>query len=157
MTATAHALVAGAIAAHFGNASYALPIALATHFVMDSIPHWDFGTNWRNRPKTQTGLYAIAETLFGMGLAIVLFHTSATLPLLLATIIVSLLPDWLEAPWYIFYAKTDKHGPSTKASVLEKFSYAFYKIPNAFHSKAVLPFGMITQILTVGFFLLILK
>ena len=156
MTATAHALVAGAIAAHFGNPVYALPIALTSHFVMDSIPHWDFGTNWRNRPKTQTGVYAIAETLFGMGLAILIFHSTVAFPLLLVTIIASLLPDWLEAPWYILYAKTDKHGPSTKAGVLEKFSYAFYKIPNAFHSKANLPFGILTQIVTVWFFFVVL-
>ncbi len=156
MTATAHALVAGAIAAHFGNPVYALPIALTTHFVMDSIPHWDFGTNWRNRPKTQTGIYAIAETVFGIALAIALFHTSVALPLLVATIVVSLLPDWLEAPWYIFYAKTNKHGLPVRASFLEKFSYAFYKIPNIFHTKAPFPLGIFTQVATVGFFVTLL-
>lgn len=157
MTATAHAIVAGAIAAHFTNPATAITIALTTHFVMDSIPHWDFGTDWRTRPRALTGTFAIAETLFGIGIALLFFHSIVALPLLLATIIASLLPDWLEAPWYIFFANTSKHGPSRKAGILEKFSYAFYKIPNVFHSKATFPFGIFTQVVTVGFFLILLK
>jgi hypothetical protein len=157
MTATAHALVAGAIAAHFTNPAAAATIAIATHFVMDSIPHWDFGTEWRSRPKQQTGTFAIAETLFGISLALWLFHSSVAFPLLLTTIVASLLPDWLEAPWYIFFARTDIHGPSKKAGMLEKISYAFYKLPNVFHTRATRTFGLLTQVVTVGFFLIILK
>jgi len=156
MTATAHAIVAGAIAAHFTNPATAMEIAITTHFIMDSIPHWDFGTNWRERSKTQTGAFAIAETLFGITLALIVFSSSVTLPLLLATIIASLLPDWLEAPWYIFYAKTDSHGPKKSAGIIEKISYAFYKIPNVFHSKAAFPLGVATQVVTVWFFLAVL-
>lgn len=157
MTATAHALVAGAIAAHFKDPVAAVTVALTSHFIMDSIPHWDFGTNWRNRPKTQTGVYAIAETLFGISLAIYFFHTTVALPLLIITVIAALLPDWLEAPWYIFFAKTDAHGPKKRAGIMEKLSYAFYKIPNIFHSKATFPFGVVTQVVTVGFFVLLLR
>lgn len=157
MTATAHALVGGAIAAHFGNPVIAIPIALTSHFVMDSIPHWDFGTDWRARPKASTGAYALLETIFGVGLALVLFHTSVPFALLTATIIASLLPDWLEAPWYIFFAKPKKHGTSKRAGFLEKFSYAFYEIPHGFHTKASMALGLATQVVTVGFFFLLLR
>lgn len=156
MTSTAHALVAGAIAAHFTNPVTAFAIAISSHFVMDSIPHWDFGTDWRNRSKTQTGAYAIAETLFGIGLALFIFHSSVAFPLLIITIIASLIPDWLEAPWYIFFAKNNTHGIRKNAGVLERISYGFYKIPNVFHSKTTFPLGVITQIVTVIFFLVVL-
>lgn len=157
MTSTAHAMVAGAIAAHFSNPVTAIGIAITTHFIMDSIPHWDLGTDWRSRSKMTTGIYAILETLFGITLAITVYHSVVAFPLLLITIIASVLPDWLEAPWYIWYANQRSHGPSKKAGLIEKISYGFYKIPNVFHAKAQLPFGILTQIIMVGFFLLILK
>jgi hypothetical protein len=68
-----------------------------------------------------------------------------------------LILDWLETPWYIFFAKSDKKTPKKNASGIEKFTYAFYKLPNIFHTKAQLPLGLITQIVTVGFFLFLLK
>lgn len=157
MTSTAHALVAGAIAAHMHNPAEAVTLALVSHYVMDSIPHWDFGTNWRNRPKKNTGLLAIGETLFGIGLSYVVFGSQLPFFHWAITVASGLLPDWLETPWYIFYARANKHHPEAKAGTVEKLAYAFYKIPNAFHSKAQLPLGMITQIVTVGFFLILLK
>ncbi len=157
MTATAHALVAGSIAAHFTDPATAILLALTSHYVMDSIPHWDFGTDWRTRPKAQTGALAILETLFGMTVAVWAFHGIVALPLLLATIVVSLLPDWLETPWYIFFARRDSKGVSKHAPLLEKLSYGFYKVPNVFHTKASMGFGLLTQAVTVGFFYILLK
>lgn len=155
MTSTAHALVGAVIAVHFQNLALAAPLALTSHFMMDSIPHWDFGTDWRSRPKQATAAYAIAETLFGMSLAWYLFRNSAPAVVLAVCIIVALLPDWLEAPWYIFFAHQKQHGTSKHAGIIEKISYAFYKVPNVFHTKAKLPFGIITQVVTVAFFLFI--
>ena len=156
MTATAHALVAGAIASKFSDPSTATLLAITSHFVLDSVPHWDFGTNWRNRSKHSTGLYATLETIFGMGLAVWFFHSSVPYSLLLITIIASLLPDWLETPWYIFFANQKKLKPSTHAGVLEKVAFGFYKIPNIFHSKAQLPLGLVTQVAAVAFFIFLL-
>jgi len=157
MTATAHALVAGAIAAHFPQPATAIPIALASHYVMDSIPHWDFGTNWRTRSKKQTGIMAVTETCIGVAITLFYYRSFVALPLLGATIVASLLPDWLETPWYILYADAKKHAPARDAGRWEKIIYRLYKGPNIFHTKASLPFGIITQIATVIFFLAILK
>lgn len=156
MTSTAHALVGAAIAAHFRTPEAALPLALTSHFVLDSIPHWDFGTDWRSRPKHATGLYAIAETLFGITLAFFLFRTYADPLILFLAISASLLPDWLEIPWYVLFAHQSKRTLSPRAGLLEKTSYAFYKIPNRFHAKADFVTGIATQVVTVGFFLYLL-
>ncbi len=157
MTATAHALVSGALAARFSDPVTASLLALTSHYVMDSIPHWDFGTNWRNRPKKLTGILAIVETTVGFILSYVFFGRHLPFGLWLATVIFGLLPDWLETPWYIFFAHAKKHEPGHNAGVAEKIAYAFYKLPNIFHSKAQFPLGVITQVATVLFFLIILS
>jgi len=157
MTATAHALVSGAIAARFSDPITASILALASHYIMDSIPHWDFGTNWRQRPKQLTGIFAIGETLSGLALSYYFFGQHISLPLWAITVVMGLLPDWLETPWYILFASHNKTKPDTHAGIFEKISYSFYKIPNMFHSKAQFPLGLITQVATVAFFLVLLK
>lgn len=156
MTATAHALVAGALAAKFGDPATVTLLALTSHYVMDSIPHWDFGTNWRSRPKRITGLFAIGETTLGISLSYLWFGSQAPLVSWGLAVFASVLPDWLETPWYIFFAHHKKNSPDKQAGMFERIAYAFYKIPNVFHAKAQLPLGLITQIVTVAFFLSLL-
>ncbi len=157
MTATAHALVSSAIAASVANPLVAIPLAFVSHFVMDAVPHWDFGTNWRNRSKTKTGTIAILDTVLGFSLAYFLFAGKAHGLVLLAAMIAGNLPDWMEAPYYIFFAKTDKKQPIATANFWEHFTYKIYKIENTFHTKAQFPFGLVTQVATVVFFLVLLQ
>jgi len=157
MTSTAHALVAGAIASRIPDPATAVLLSLASHYVLDSIPHWDFGTNWRNRPKAVTGALAIGETLTGIVIAVAVFSGTTPLPILISCITAALLPDWLETPWYIFFADTKKHGPSKHAGLIERTAYALYRLPNFFHTKAPFPLGAITQVVAVSFFLLLLR
>lgn len=152
MTATAHALVAGVIVQSVPDTATASILAIASHYIMDSIPHWDFGTNWRFRPKTLTGLFAIADTLAAFTLAYILFAGKVGFVPITIVTIASLLPDWLETPWYIFFAHQKKHEPGPRAGILERLSYLVYKIPNAFHAKAQFPLGLLTQVATVAFF-----
>lgn len=157
MTATAHALVAGAIASRLTDPFAASIFAFGSHYIMDSIPHWDFGTNWRVRPKATTGILAIADTVTAFTVAYILFAGQVgVVPITIVTI-ASLLPDWLETPWYIFFAHQKKHEPGPRAGMGERLAYLVYKIPNAFHTKAQFPLGLFTQIATVAFFLVLLK
>lgn len=156
MTATAHALVAGAIARSVPDTITASFLAFGSHYIMDCIPHWDFGTNWRGRPKTTTGVLAIADTITAFTVAYILFVGKVgVVPVAIVTA-ASLLPDWLETPWYIFYAHQKKHEPGPRAGLLERLCYLVYKIPNAFHAKAQFPLGLLTQIATVAFFWILL-
>ena len=157
MTATAHALVSAAIAASVPNPALSLPLAFASHFVMDVIPHWDFGTNWRSRSKAATGAIAIFDTIIGFTLAYFLFAGKVSTPILFLAMSLGNLPDWLEAPYYIFFASQKKDYQKNAASILETLTYRIYRIENLFHTKATFPFGLITQIFTVGFFLLLLR
>jgi len=157
MTATAHAIVAGAIAASIHNPSTAYPLAFFSHFFMDAIPHWDFGTNWRMRKKSTTGIIAIADTVLGFTVAYLLFGGKVSLLPLLICVALGNLPDWLEAPYYIFFAKRGEKHSVQNAGFLEKLSYRIYKTENMFHTKAGFPFGVLTQIATVGYFLFLTR
>ena len=156
MMAMAHTLVAGAIGVSVQDPILAPTLSLASHFLLDSIPHWDFGADWRKRTKLTTGVFALFDTFFGLAIAYILYHTSVPLFILLSSLILSLLPDWLEAPWYIFFADPKRIGSKAHASILEKVCYGFYKLTNFAHAKAPFPWGFITQIATVTFFLLLL-
>lgn len=157
MTATAHALVAAAIASKVPDPLLASACALVSHFIMDCVPHWDMGTNWRKRSKALTGALAIGETLFGMILAYTLFWNKADPLTLSFAITAALLPDWLETPWYIFFASQTKQEPGKNAGVIEKMTYRIYKVENFLHAKLAYPWGLVTQIITVAFFLTILR
>ncbi len=157
MTATAHALVAAAIARAIPNPYLSIPLAFGSHFILDAVPHWDFGTNWRGRSKKMTGALAIAETTLGITVAYFLFHGKVEPVQLLLTIIAGELPDWMEAPYYIFFASQNKKEPGKTAAFWEKLTYKIYKLENVFHAKASYPFGVFTQVATVAFFLLLLK
>jgi hypothetical protein len=79
------------------------------------------------------------------------------LPILLLAVALGNLPDWLEAPYYLFFAKPDKKGPTKTSGFWEQLTYKIYKLENIFHSKAPAPFGVYTQIATVAFFFLLLR
>jgi len=157
MLETSHALVAGAIVAHTKNPTTAIVLSFLSHYIMDAIPHWDFGTDWRERRKLVTGLFAIGDVIVGFIAGYLFFGHLVPLPLLFLAIAVSMLPDWIETPWYIFYANHRKKTPGKNAGFLENLAYGIYKAENSFHRKTNFTFGMITQIVTVGFFLFLLK
>jgi len=157
MMAIAHTLVAGAIAAKVGSPILAPTLALGSHFILDSIPHWDFGTNWKKRTKFATGAFAIVDTLISIALAWIIF-TPITNPYILGLcIIMSLLPDWLEAPWFMFFASEKYTKPSKHATFLERFFYKVHQTTNLFHTKTTFVLGIFSQILTVALALWVLQ
>lgn len=157
MTATVHAIVAGAIAAKFPDPLVSVPLAFTSHFILDTIPHWDFGTNWRSRSKSATGLFAIADTLIGITVSYFIFGGKVAFIPLMAAILASVVPDWLEAPWYILFATAKKQEPGKNAGLGEKLSYRVYRTENFFHTKTQFPFGVLTQVAATLFFLALLS
>lgn len=156
MTATAHTLVAGAIATKFTDPVTAASLAFLSHFIMDAVPHWDIGTNWRKRSKHATGILAIGETSIGLFVGYYFFKEHVPFVTLASAMVFSLLPDWLETPWYIFFASPKHMQPSQKARFAENLTYRIYKLENYFHTRAQFPFGVLTQVVTVLFFLVLL-
>lgn len=135
MTATAHALVGAAIITKFPN-PWGLLLAFLSHFPLDYIPHWDTITNGKKHSKIFNLLVTAVDVLLGFILVWYFFGRLAPPVILFLAVIFSQLLDWLSAPYYFFNINL---YPS-------RIMYQFQK---KFHHKLGLPFGLITQIITL--------
>lgn len=98
-----HALAGGFIATKIPQPLISYPLILGVHFLMDSIPHWDFGTGMvsgkNKRSKAKTALLGIIELLAGIIFCWFLFQKGFPLnPKLWGGILMGILPDLLEVP-----------------------------------------------------------
>lgn len=103
MTATAHALVGGAIAASVHNQPLGLALSAASHPLLDLIPHWDFGWGWRKKSK----LTLFAQSVFDLGLGFLLAYLIFgrfidNFWYFLGCVFVSEMWDMAEAPYWFF-------------------------------------------------------
>lgn len=143
MTAIAHALIGASIAVKVPYPAAAGLTSIVTHVLCDAIPHWDLGTNWRMRPKLITGFWAIMETILAITGVYWLFSSLApNQSTLMISIVASLLPDWLETPYYLM-----PNHPGV--------FYQIYQFQSRIHARLKLPEGVITQIIVVALFLFI--
>ena len=139
MTATAHALIGASIAAKITNPIIGIPLAIASHFAADLIPHWDAGTNHKNKSLMRLKFEATLDVLLGFALVLLIFRNIAVAnPLyLFSMVIAAQLPDWLEAPSWMFGFK------------IPPFSWMDF-LGHKLQSRLQLPWGLVTQVVTVG-------
>lgn len=107
-----HVAVGAAIATKVGNPALAIPLAFASHFVLDQIPHWNphFYTETQKygKPRKQSTIIAVTDLALAAGLTLIL--TAAALPniskaaVILVACFVSVLPDLIKSPY--FFLKT---------------------------------------------------
>ena len=144
MLLTPHVLVGISIAAATKNPYIAVPVAFASHFVGDLVPHWDFYsevedgqefTGWRP-------IAVMADLVLGVafGLSFTLYALWVLKDPVLAigifgSGIAAVAPDALMAP-----AIYNKVNPN-------KFSKLILKIQSKLQFQAPLPWGMLTQLL----------
>lgn len=137
MTATAHALIGGAIAASTPqNPALGISLTAISHPILDMIPHWDFGLGWKKKNKLLLFFQALADLIFGIFVTFLLFGKSVNALYLMLAIFISLSWDILQAPYWLFGWK------------FFPFS-TFYKFQHEINGKAKLPWGILTQAATV--------
>jgi hypothetical protein len=136
MTATAHALVGGAIAASIQNPAIALPLAALSHPILDMIPHWDFGIGWRKKNKMTLLAESVLDLVVGIVLAYIFFGSNTNPIYFLACIFASELWDILMMPYLLFNWKFPPFSTS-------------YKLQHDIQSNIKLPWGILTQAATV--------
>lgn len=144
MTATAHALVGGAIAAYIPNPAIALPLASLSHPILDMIPHWDFGVGWRKKNKITFFAESVLDLCLGLVLAYLIFGKSTDSIYLLVCIFFSEIWDILMMPYHLFGWKFPPFSTS-------------YKWQHKIQSNIKLPWGILTQAATVGGVVLVLR
>ncbi|MDO8618367.1 MAG: hypothetical protein Q7R49_00300, partial [Candidatus Daviesbacteria bacterium] len=144
MTATAHALVGGAIAASISNPALGIPLAAISHPLMDMIPHWDFGLGWRKKSKVILFLQSFGDLSLGVILTFILFGNSTNHLYLFLCILISESWDILQMPYLLFNWN------------FFPFS-TFYKFGHCTNGKAKLPWGILTQVASVTGLVLVLR
>lgn len=108
MLETPHVVVGAAIAIKVGNPALALPLALASHFVLDKVPHWNphlytetqkLGKPSRN--STIVGVVDIALSLVsGLWIASIYLPDYQKVGVILAGSLLAVLPDVVKYPYY---------------------------------------------------------
>ena len=144
MTATAHALVGGAIAASISNPAIGLPLAAISHPLIDMIPHWDFGLGWRKKSKLLLFIQSAVDLMLGLILTYLLFGRFVDLTYLLAAVLLSESWDILMMPKLLFNWN------------FPPFS-TFYNVQHQINNNVRLPWGIINQAVTVTAIFLVLQ
>lgn len=106
MLSIAHATTGALIATKIPNPYISVPLILASHYVLDAIPHWDFGTGLSNGKTTprQAFLREIPDLIVAGLLIIAFFQLGKPLEFTLIGLapywggFFGLFPDFLEVP-----------------------------------------------------------
>jgi len=108
MLETPHVALGIAIAVKSGNPWVAIPLSLASHFLLDRVPHWNphFYTETLKfgQPKKISTYIAIADEL--IAIALTLFMAYKFMPdankslLILICSLLSVLPDQVKIPYF---------------------------------------------------------
>lgn len=144
MTATAHALVGGAIGYSIQNPVLGITLSFLSHPLLDFIPHWDFGWNWREKTKLKLFCEASLDLAVGVLLSYAMFGQYINIYYFFACLLGSVLWDLLEIPYWFFNWR------------FFPFS-TLHSIQHHIQGKAALPWGVLTQIVTVGIIIIVLQ
>ncbi|HZQ29819.1 MAG TPA: hypothetical protein VFA93_01950 [Patescibacteria group bacterium] len=147
MTATSHALIGTIIAAKVGNPALAIPLALASHFAADMVPHWDVATNSKDKGTKRVLIDATLDVIVGFLLSyslIVLVFPHTNLIYAFFLIIIAQLPDWFFCPYYFFNLQWK----------ISRWAYNFGKRTNMELDK---PWGIISQIAVISLLVYLAK
>ena len=108
MLETPHVAVGAAIALKVGNPYLALPLAFASHFVLDKVPHWNphtYTETTNGGLKKQTIVFAITDitlsAAIGLGLAYTQLPDTTSALIILAGGILGVLPDVVKYPFFL--------------------------------------------------------
>lgn len=144
MIATSHALIGAAFAASTSNPALGLGLAFISHPLLDLIPHWDFCYNWRQKTRVKLFIETCLDAGAGIILAYLLFGQKIELWYFLAALFLSEIWDIAEAPYW--FLKWNFPPFST-----------IYGVQHKMQSKADLPWGILTQIVTIAVIIFILQ
>lgn len=137
MTATAHALIGGSLAAAFpNNPALAISLSALSHPFLDIVPHWDFGLGWKKKSRALLFFQAVADLIFGVVVTFLFFGKTTNNLYLLTCIMISESWDIMQAPYWLFGWK------------FFPFS-TFYHFQHAINKRSKLPWGILTQAVTV--------
>lgn len=115
MLETPHVVVGAAIATKVAHPALAIPLAFASHFILEKVPHWNPHLNSETEkfgaPTRKSTYIVIADV--AASLALGGFIASRVIPdwghtaSILAACFASVLPDVLEGPYFFFNMRSE--------------------------------------------------
>ena len=138
-------VVAAAIASKIPNPLISIPLAFASHFILEKVPHWNPHLNTEKKkygkPTVQSTYIVVFDTLaslvLGGFIAYQALPDTTHAAVILAACLVSASPDLIEAPYYFLNMKNE---------FIEKSWIPFKKSLQA--DTSILP-GLATQVATI--------
>ncbi len=145
MLETPHVFIGAAIATKIPNPFIAIPLAFASHFVLEMIPHWNPHLNTETDKfgaptKKSTLITAIDSTIALVAGSIIAFKYLPDVNqvlLVLACSFFAVLPDLIEAPYFFLKIKN-------------RAVESWIRFQKSVQSDAGPIFGMITQVITIA-------
>ena len=144
MLETPHVVVGAAIATAIPNPLISIPLALASHFVLDRVPHWNPHLNTElkkfGKITTQTRTIVIMDVILSLTLgfyiaSLALPNTAHAMTILFASF-AAVLPDVIEVPYFFFGLKT-------------KFIKNWIKFQKSIQVDTTPIPGLLTQVVTI--------
>jgi hypothetical protein len=115
MRAINHALTGAVIGLSVSSPAIALPVAFASHYVMDALPHYDYDGDQSGRwigTKRFAIVMAIDALLCGVVVAILAILQPTHWITAIIGAFVAALPDFFSVGRYIHIRKGQKHQPN---------------------------------------------
>lgn len=114
MLETPHVFIGAAIATKIPNPFIAIPLAFASHFILETVPHWNPHLNSETQKfgqptRRSTVITAIDSTLAlvaGSYIAYQALPNMSQAALIIACSFASVLPDVMEGPYFFLKART---------------------------------------------------
>lgn len=117
MLETPHALLGAAIAVKLGNPALSIPIAFASHFILERVPHWNphltNETKKYGQPTKQSTVIVIIDSSLALILgSAIAFSQAPNTMMVIGTLLSSfaaVLPDLIEAPYFFLNIRNNKY------------------------------------------------
>lgn len=145
MLETPHTLVGAALAVKIQNPFISLPLALASHFILDRLPHWNphLYTEKKKNGKISKKSFTIVildsslALISGVSIALLKSQNTAEFAVVIAACFLSVLPDVVESPYFFL---------NQKSKIMEKW-ISFQK---SIQNNTSPYWGLITQTVTIA-------
>ena len=141
MLETPHVALGAAIATAIPNPLISIPLAFASHFILDMTPHWNPHLNTEikqyGKLTNKTLLIIGIDLACALVLTGFLYKTGNNNPNIILGAFAGILPDLVEGPYFLFGLKN-------------KYLNIWMKLQKAIQSDANVFWGLTTQIITLG-------
>lgn len=144
MLETPHVVIGIAIASKIPNPLISIPLAFASHFVLELVPHWNphLNTEVKKHGSLTKNTVNIIMADVAVSIALGSFFAYQAMPNtiqalnILACSFSAVLPDVVEGPYFLF---------GVKSKIIEKW----IKIQKAIQNDTNIYFGLLTQGVTI--------